>query len=93
MKIKVIKGRRKSPLHRCRVQRVNSAQETATTISHSNMLNPGVWGVGTTLCYKGLKGTCGKSGYVFRDFCLKHGIDFYRFVLRYLFLANFLNRV
>ena len=26
--------------------------------------------------YKGLMGTCGQSGYVFRDFCLKQGIDF-----------------
>ena len=28
------------------------------------------------LPYKGLMGTCGQLGYVFRDFCLKKGIDF-----------------
>ena len=26
-------------------------------------------------------GTCGQPGYVFRDFCLKQGIDFINFVL------------
>ena len=26
------------------------------------------------LPYKGLMGTCGQPGYVFRDFCLKQGI-------------------
>ena len=33
----------------------------------------GGWGV---LPYKGLMGTCGQPGYVFRDFCLKQGIEF-----------------
>ena len=33
------------------------------------------------LPYKGLMGTCGKPGYVFRDFCLKQGIDFIIFCL------------
>ena len=28
------------------------------------------------LPYKGLMGACGQPGYVFRDFCLKQGIDF-----------------
>ena len=28
------------------------------------------------LPYKGLMGTCGQPGYVFRDFCLKQAIDF-----------------
>ena len=28
-------------------------------------------GGGGVLPYKGLMGTCGQSGYVFRDFCLK----------------------
>ena len=26
-------------------------------------------------------GTCGQPGYVFRDFCLKHGIEFIIFCL------------
>ena len=33
--------------------------------------------------YKGLMGTCGQPGYVFRDFCLNQGIDFL-----YLFLDD-----
>ena len=33
-------------------------------------------GGGGVLPYKGLMGTCGQPGYVFRDFCLKQGIDF-----------------
>ena len=33
-------------------------------------------GGGGVLHYKGLMGTCGQPGYVFRDFCLKSGIDF-----------------
>ena len=33
------------------------------------------------LPYKGLMGTCGQPGYVFRDFCLKQGIDFIMFCL------------
>ena len=50
------------------------------------------WGVGV-LPYKGLMGTCGQSGYVFRDFCLKQGIDFYHFVLnRISFLGEFLKK-
>ena len=35
-------------------------------------LQPG----GRVLPYKGLMGTSGQPGYVFRDFCLKQGIDF-----------------
>ena len=31
---------------------------------------------GGVLPYKGLMGTCGQPGYVFRDFCLKQGIEF-----------------
>ena len=43
------------------------------------------------LPYKGLMGTCGQSGYVFPDFCLKQGINFYCFVLnRVSFLGKFL---
>ena len=41
--------------------------------------------------FSGLMGTCGQTGYVFRDFCRKQGIDFYRFVLnRVSFLGKFL---
>ena len=36
---------------------------------------------GGVLPYKGLMGTCGLPGYVFRDFCLKQGIDFIIFCL------------
>ena len=39
---------------------------------------PGGRGV---LPYKGLMGTCGQSGYVFRDFYLKQGIEFIIFCL------------
>ena len=38
-------------------------------------------GGGGVLPYKGLMGTCGQPGYVFRDFCLKQGIDFIIFWL------------
>ena len=38
-------------------------------------------GGGGVLPYKGLMGTCGQPGYVFRDFCLKQGIDFIIFCL------------
>ena len=31
--------------------------------------------------YKGLMGTCGQPGYVFRDFCLKQGIEIVIFCL------------
>ena len=36
---------------------------------------------GGVLPYKGLMGTCGRPGYVFRDFCLIQGIDFIIFCL------------
>ena len=36
---------------------------------------------GRVLPYKGLMVTCGQPGYVFRDFCLKQGIDFIIFCL------------
>ena len=38
-------------------------------------------GGGGVLPYKGLMGTSGRPGYVFRDFCLKQGIDFIIFCL------------
>ena len=37
---------------------------------------------GGVLPYKGLMGTCGQPGYVFRDFCLKQGIKFIIFCLK-----------
>ena len=37
---------------------------------------------GGVLPYKGLMGTCGQPGYVFRDFCLIQGIDFIIFCLK-----------
>ena len=37
-------------------------------------------GGGGVLPYKGLMGTCGQLGYVFRDFCLKQGINFINFM-------------
>ena len=37
---------------------------------------------GGVLPYKSLMGTCGQPGYVFRDFCLKQGIDFINFCLK-----------
>ena len=39
--------------------------------------NPG----GGVLPCKGLMGTCGQPGYVFRDFCLEQGIEFIIFCL------------
>ena len=45
---------------------------------------------GEVLPYKGLMGTCGQPGYVFRDFCLKQGIEsiiFCLFVSVYQFLS------
>ena len=38
-------------------------------------------GGGGVLPYKGLIETCGQPGYVFRDFCLKQGIDVIIFCL------------
>ena len=38
-------------------------------------------GGGGVLPYKGIMGTCGQPGYVFRDFCLKQGIEFIIFRL------------
>ena len=50
---------------------------------------------GEVLAYKGLMGTCGQSGYVFGDFCLKQGIEFIIFCLnqRIDFSIFVLNRV
>ena len=41
----------------------------------------GEGGGGGVLPYKGLMGTCGQPGYVFRDFCLEQGIEFIIFCL------------
>ena len=38
-------------------------------------------GGGGVLPYKGLMGTWGQPGYVFREFCLKQGIEFIIFCL------------
>ena len=46
---------------------------------------------GEVLPYKGLMGTCGQRGYVFRDFCLKQGIDFIIFVLNRVSILSFLS--
>ena len=43
--------------------------------------NPGGGGGRGVLPYKGLMGTCGQPGYVFRDFCLEQGIEFIIFCL------------
>ena len=48
-------------------------------LSKTKTQDPGGGGV---LPYKGLMGTCGQPGYVFRDFCLKKGIDFIIFCLK-----------
>ena len=49
---------------------------------------------GGLLPYKGLMGTCGQPGYVFRDFCLKQGIDFINYCHRLrLCSTNVLNWV
>ena len=55
-------------------------------------------GGGGVLPYKGLMGTCGQPGYVFRDFCLEQGIEFIIFCLNQgidlsIFWLNVLNRV
>ena len=39
-----------------------------------------IWDLGG-LPYKGLMGTCGQPGYVFRDFCLEQGFEFIIFCL------------
>ena len=45
---------------------------------------------GGLLPYKGLMGMCGQPGYVFRDFCLKHGINFIIFCLNQgIYFINF----
>ena len=41
--------------------------------------------------YKGLMGTCGKPGYVFRDFCLKQSIESIIFVLIRVSIYKFLS--
>ena len=53
---------------------------------------------GGVLPYKGLMGMCGQPWYVFRDFCLKQGIDFINFCLKHgiflnsVVIANGLNK-
>ena len=55
-------------------------------------MRPSGGGGGGLLPYKGLMGACGQSGYVFRDFCLKQGIDFYHFVLNRVSIGKFLKQ-
>ena len=43
--------------------------------------NPIRYPPGGLLPNKGLMGTCGQTGYVFRDFCLNQGIEFIIFCL------------
>ena len=58
--------------------------------AHGNLDTSGGGGV---LPYKGLMGTCGQSGYVFRDFRLKQGIEFIDLSIFVLNRINVLNRV
>ena len=54
--------------------------------TRSRVKSPG----GGVLPNKGLTGTCGQPGYVFRDFCLNQGIDFINFCLKQgIFLNSF----
>ena len=54
----------------------NSMQLAGEPPTDTNVTPQGV------LPYKGLMGTYGQPGYVFRDFCLKQGIDFINFCLK-----------
>ena len=54
----------------------NSMQLAGEPPTDTNVTPRGV------LPYKGLMGTYGQPGYVFRDFCLKQGIDFINFCLK-----------
>ena len=55
-----------------------SSEEEANTVNQREGSKPGGGGV---LPYKGLMGTCGQPGNVFRDFCLKQGVEFIMFCL------------
>ena len=73
------------PLRTFKVDEIARVDQRATM-----SFRPGGGGVHP---YKGLVGMCGQSGYFFRDFCLKQGINFYHFVLnRVSFLGKFLRR-
>ena len=56
-------------------------RESCQVTSPDGNYGPG-GGEGGVLRYKGLMGTCGQPGYVFRDFYLKQGIDFINFCLK-----------
>ena len=58
------------------------------SVFHDQIYDPGGGGV---LPYKGLMGTCGQPGYVFRDFCLKQGIKFIIFCLNQGTVYHFLS--
>ena len=57
---------------------VRTSNSQNTYVTEKILYSP--WG-GGVLPYKGLMGTCGQPVYVFRDFCLKQGIDFIIFCL------------
>ena len=57
---------------------LGSSLETVILLSADCKLGPG----GGVLPYKGLMGTFGQPGYVFRNFCLKQGIEFINFCLK-----------
>ena len=66
------------PVEQAALPTTSSSQTGATsgiTASGNNASREGV------LPYKGLRGTCGQPGYVFRDFCPKQGIEFIIFCL------------
>ena len=75
------------------VQTINCMQYSEPVVIHNqtrsqsrNEMNTHTGG--GELPYKGLMGTCGQPGYVFRDFCLKQGIDFIIFCVKRGFFIN-----
>ena len=64
---------------------MNTTKATNITKSIPNRSEEMVYnypgGGGGVLPYKGLMGTCGQPGYVFRDFCLEQSIEFIIFCL------------
>ena len=63
---------------------LEQSREPTTNSTHIWRRRCGIWtpGEGRVLPYKGLMGTCGQPGYVFRDSCLKQGIEFIIFCLK-----------
>ena len=56
---------------------MRKAEENFKTL----FVEPFKTGGGGVLPYKGLMGTCGRPGYVFRDFCLLQGLEYIIFCL------------